>query len=246
MPVDECGLDVVAGQRLAPKARLAYVTPSHQYPTGVVMTLTRRLELLQWAARQRGWIVEDDYDSEYRYASRPVSSLQGLDESGCVIYCGTFSKVLSPALRLGYVIVPPSLVDVFSAAKAVLDRHSPTVEQAALAEFIAEGHLARHIRRMRVLYLERQGILLDSLRRQLRGALEVHSHEAGMHVVGWLPKGKRDSIVSRRARELGVEAPALAVYRERPGGRGGLVLGYAAYNAQQIRQAVKKLALAME
>ena len=113
VPVDDAGLDVVAGQRLSPKARLAYVTPSHQYPTGVVMTLARRLELLRWAERSRGWIVEDDYDSEYRYASRPVASLQGLDTSKCVIYCGTFSKVLFPSLRLGYVIVPPQLVDAF-------------------------------------------------------------------------------------------------------------------------------------
>ena len=154
------------------------------------------------------WIVEDDYDSEYRYASRPVASLQGLDVNGCVIYCGTFSKVLFPSLRLGYVIVPPQLVDAFSRAKAVVDRHSPTVEQAVLAEFIAEGHLARHVRRMRMLYWSGRTTLLDALHRELAGAVEVQSHEAGMHVLAWLAKGKRDSVVSRRARELGVEAPA--------------------------------------
>jgi GntR family transcriptional regulator/MocR family aminotransferase len=246
VPVDEAGLDVVAGQRLARKARLAYVTPSHQYPTGVVMTLARRLELLRWAERSRSWIVEDDYDSEYRYASRPVASLQGLDTSGCVIYCGTFSKVLFPALRLGYVIVPVQLVDAFGRAKAVVDRHSPTVEQAVLAEFITEGHLGRHVRRMRMLYLERQNAMLEALRHELGGAVEVRSHDAGMHVVAWLAKGKRDSVVSRRARELGVEAQALATYRAKPGGRGGLVLGYAAYTEQQIREGVKKLALAVE
>ena len=246
VPVDDAGLNVVAGRKLSPKARLAYVTPSHQYPTGAVMTLTRRLELLGWAERSHGWIVEDDYDSEYRYASRPVASLQGLDVNGCVIYCGTFSKVLFPSLRLGYVIVPPQLVDAFSRAKAVVDRHSPTVEQAVLAEFIAAGHLARHVRRMRVLYLERQNVLLDALHRELAGAVEVQSHEAGMHVLAWLAKGKRDSVVSRRARELGVEAPALTTYRAKPGGRGGLVLGYAAYTEQEIRAAVKKLAMAMD
>ncbi len=246
IPVDGAGLDVVAGERLSPSARLAYVTPSHQYPTGVVMTLARRLELLRWARRTRSWILEDDYDSEYRYASRPIASLQGLDKGGSVIYCGTFSKVMFPALRLGYVIVPPQLVDAFRGAKAVIDRHCPTVEQAVLAEFISEGHLARHIRRMRVLYLERQNILLESLHRELKGAIEVHSHEAGMHVVGWLAKGKRDSVVSMRARNLGVEAPALSSYREKPGGRGGLVLGYAAYSEQEIRSAVEKLAIAVE
>lgn len=246
VPVDASGLDVIAGERLSPRARLAYVTPSHQYPTGVTMTLARRLELLGWAERKRCWILEDDYDSEYRYASRPIASLQGLDKSGNVIYCGTFSKVLFPSLRLGYIIVPAQLVDAFSGAKAVIDRHSPTVEQAVLAEFIAEGHLARHIRRMRVLYAERQNVLLESLHRELAGAIEVRSHQAGMHVVGWLAKGLRDSVVSRRARELGVEAPALTTYREKPGGRAGLVLGYAAYSEPQIRQAVRKLAMVME
>ena len=246
VPVDDAGLDVVAGRRLAPKARLAYVTPSHQYPTGVVMTLARRLELLGWAERSQSWIVEDDYDSEYRYASRPVASLQGLDVNGCVIYCGTFSKVLFPSLRLGYVIVPAQLVDAFSKTKSVIDRHSPTVEQAVLAEFIAEGHLARHVRRMRMLYLERQDTLLEALRHELAGAVEVQSHEAGMHVLAWLAKGKRDSVVSRRARELGVEAPALTTYRAKPGGRGGLVLGYAAYSEEEICRGVEKLARAME
>jgi GntR family transcriptional regulator/MocR family aminotransferase len=245
VPVDEAGLDVVEGERRYSRARLAYVTPSHQYPTGVIMTLARRLELLRWAERGRRWILEDDYDSEYRYASRPVASLQGLDKSGCVIYCGTFSKVLFPSLRLGYVIVPPQLIDAFREAKSVIDRHCPAVEQAVLAEFIADGHLERHVRRMRMLYLERQGVLLDALHHQLGGAIEVRSHQAGMHVVAWLQKGKSDSVVARRARELGVEAPALTSYREKPGGRGGLVLGYAAYSEQQIKVAVKKLAMAM-
>ncbi|HKD86397.1 MAG TPA: PLP-dependent aminotransferase family protein [Terriglobales bacterium] len=246
IPIDDAGLDVSAGERLSPKARLAYVTPSHQYPTGVVMTLARRLELLDWAERRRSWILEDDYDSEYRYASRPVASLQGLDKGGTVTYCGTFSKVLFPALRLGYMVLPAPLVDAFRRAKAVIDRHCPTVEQAVVAEFIAEGHLARHIRRMRMLYLERQNALLESLRRELAGALEVHAHEAGMHVLALLAKGKRDGVISHRAQRLGVEAPALSGYRARPGGRGGLVLGYAGYSAQQIRAAVRKLALAME
>lgn len=246
VPVDQAGVDVEAGERLSPRARMAYVTPSHQYPTGVTMTLARRLDLLRWAERRNSWILEDDYDSEYRYASRPIASLQGLDTKGCVMYCGSFSKVLFPSLRLGYLVVPPQLAESFTCAKAVLDRHSPTIEQAVMAEFIAEGHLARHIRRMRMLYLERQTILLESLRCDLAGVLDVRSHEAGMHVVGWLEKGKSDGVVSRRARQLGIVAPALTTYRERSGGRGGLVLGYAAYNERQIRQAVKQLAAALE
>jgi GntR family transcriptional regulator/MocR family aminotransferase len=246
VPIDDDGLDVHAGERLAPRARLAYVTPSHQYPAGVVMSLSRRLDLLRWAERRRSWVLEDDYDSEYRYASRPVASLQGLDKSGAVIYCGTFSKVLFPSLRLGYMVVPERLVDAFRNAKAVVDRHCPTVEQAVLAEFIADGHLARHIRRMRMLYLERKNVLLECLRRELGEAVDVHSHEAGMHLVGWLEKERRDSVVSRRALELGVEAPALTAYRDKPGGPGGLILGYAAYSEPQIREAVKRLAMAIE
>lgn len=231
---------------LTENTRLVHVTPSHQFPTGVSMSLPRRLALAEWARTRTVVVLEDDYDSEYRYASRPVASLQGLDTKGCVMYCGSFSKVLFPSLRLGYLVVPPQLAESFTCAKGVLDRHSPTIEQAVMAEFIAEGHLARHIRRMRMLYLERQTILLESLRSELAGVLDVRSHEAGMHVVGWLQKGKNDAVVSRRARQLGIEAPALMTYREKSGGRGGLVLGYAAYTEQQIRQAVKQLAAALQ
>ena len=143
-------------EQRAPHARAVYVTPSHQYPLGVTMSLGRRLQLLAWASRQRAWIVEDDYDSEYRYAGRPLASLQGLDRDDRVIYVGTFSKVLCPALRLGYIVVPPRLADAFVAARGVVDRHGASLDQIALARFIDEGQLARHIRRMRALYAERQ------------------------------------------------------------------------------------------
>jgi GntR family transcriptional regulator/MocR family aminotransferase len=158
IPVDGEGLDVAAGEVSSPAARLVYVTPSHQYPFGVTMSLPRRLALLKWASQAGAWVIEDDYDSEYRYAGRPLAALQGLDSEGRVIYLGTFSKVLFPALRLGYMVVPPDLVDAFMAARALSDRHCPVLDQAALADFIGDGHFARHIRRMRALYAERQAI----------------------------------------------------------------------------------------
>ena len=131
---------------------MVYVTPSHQFPLGVTMSLARRLALLEWVRRSGAWVIEDDYDSEFRYSGRPIAALQGLDFTGRVIYLGTFSKVLFPSLRLGYLILPPDLVEPFTNARALVDRHSPLIEQAVLADFIAEGHFARHIRRMRALY----------------------------------------------------------------------------------------------
>jgi GntR family transcriptional regulator/MocR family aminotransferase len=242
VPVDSEGLDVAAGRRRAPDARLIHVTPSHQYPTGVTMSLSRRLALLDWVRRAGAWVVEDDYDSEYRYAGRPLAALQGLDRAGRVIYVGTFSKVLFPALRLGYLVAPPDLVDAFARARWLTDRHSPSVTQAVLADFIAEGHLARHIRRTRALYAERQDALVEAARRALAPLVEVPPAEAGMHLVGWLPAGADDGEAARSAAGAGVAAPALASYRLRPGGRGGLVLGYAAFRPAEIREGVERLA----
>jgi GntR family transcriptional regulator/MocR family aminotransferase len=209
------------------------------------MSLTRRLALLEWARAGRTWIVEDDYDSEYRYTGRPLASLQGLDRHGRVIYVGTFSKVLFPALRLGYVVVPPSLVDAFAAARGLVDRHPPSVTQAVLAEFIAEGSFARHVRRMRMRYAEQQAALVAAARRELGGALDVAPAEAGMHLVGWLPPGADDRAASAAALRAGVEAPPLSAFRLRRAGRGGLLLGYAAWGARELAAAVSALAAAL-
>ncbi|MCA9968233.1 MAG: PLP-dependent aminotransferase family protein, partial [Anaerolineales bacterium] len=165
--VDEKGLCTTTGNAADPAARLAYVTPSHQYPLGVTMTLSRRIQLLDWAAKSRAWILEDDYDSEYRYTGHPISSLQGLDRNGCVIYMGTFSKVLFPGLGLGYLVVPHSLVDAFVSARSLSERQGSVITQATLAAFIEEGHFARHIRQMRMLYHERREMLLAALDRDL-------------------------------------------------------------------------------
>lgn len=246
VPVDAEGLSVPAGQSAEPNARLAYVTPSHQFPSGVTMSLARRMELLRWAAATGAWILEDDYDSEYRYISRPLSALQGLDGSGRVIYTGTFSKVLFPSLRLGYLVAPPALVDVFTAARSIADRHSPMVDQAVLAEFMSEGHFGRHIRRMRLLYQERRDSIVDALRNELGGFLETSTAAAGMHVVGWLAPGVDDREASRRALDLGVEAQAISAYCLNEPNRHGLMLGYAGYSSAALRHAAAQLAKALQ
>ena len=244
VPVDSEGLDVRAGASRAAGAKLVYVTPSHQFPLGMTMTLPRRLALLEWARRTGAWVLEDDHNSEYRYTSRPLAALQGLDAAGQVIYLGTFSKVLFPALRLGYLIVPPRLVDAFLAARTIMDRHPPTAPQAALADFIADGHFARHVRRSRALYAERQGVLVAAAR-AIAGTLDVGPAEAGMHLVGRLGGECDDRNVAIAARACGVEVSPLSAYHFRPGGRGGLLLGYAAYTERDIREGVQRLARAL-
>jgi GntR family transcriptional regulator/MocR family aminotransferase len=209
------------------------------------MSLPRRLALLQWASQADAWILEDDYDSEYRFASRPLAALQGLDSEGRVIYLGAFSKVLFPALRLGHLVVPMNLAPAFAAARAIAGLSSPSIEQAVLADFIAEGHFARHIRRMRTLYAERQGALVEAASRKLTGLLEVSPTETGLHLVGWLPEGMDDRMASQRAAIHGVETRALSLYRMEPSCRGGLVLGYAAFTPTEIRAGIGKLATAL-
>jgi GntR family transcriptional regulator/MocR family aminotransferase len=241
VPVDADGLDVAAGSTRWPDARLVYVTPSHQYPLGVTLSLPRRLALLDWARRADAWVVEDDYDSEFRYAGRPLAALQGLDRDGRVLYVGTCSKALFPALRVGYLVVPADLVDAFTAARAATDRQTATLAQAVLADFFAEGHFLRHIRRMRALYADRQETLRRAARRELGGLLDVPPCQTGLHLVGWLPDGRDDRSAAEAAAAAGVEAPALANYRVERHGRGGLLLGYAAFEPGQIRDAVRRL-----
>jgi len=245
VPMDKEGLDVRAGETLYQDARLAYVSPSHQYPLGVTMSLARRLALLEWANRSGAWIIEDDYDSEYRYTGRPLSALQGLDDQGRVIYLGTFSKVLFPALRLGYLVVPPDRVASFVNARAVLSRFSPSIDQAVLADFINEGHFSRHVRRMRDLYNKRQKTLIQALNSELHDLIEVQPDEAGLHLVGWLPEYFDDVVASSSAAAQGVDAQPLSAFSINRMGRGGLVLGYAGYDKHQVWEGARRLASAL-
>jgi GntR family transcriptional regulator/MocR family aminotransferase len=245
VPVDDEGLDVAAGSALSPEARLAYATPSRQFPLGVVMSLQRRRSLLEWARRAGAWILEDDYDSEYRYSTRPLASLQGLDTSGCVIYLGTLSKVLFPALRLGYLIVPPALVEPLARVRAVIDRHGPTIEQAVLTDFIVEGHLARHVRRMRGLYAERPGVLVRLLRQKLGHVLEVEEAESGMHLVAWLREGLDDVAISRWAEDAGIVANPLSPRYISSNRRHALLLGFSAWPPNDLAEGVDRLAAAI-
>jgi GntR family transcriptional regulator/MocR family aminotransferase len=245
VPVDKEGMDIIAGMARSATARMAYVTPSHQYPLGVTMSLARRLALLEWARRTKAWILEDDYDSEFRYKGRPLSALQGLDTSGHVIYIGTFSKVLFPALRLGYMVVPPDLVDGFIAARTMIDLHPPTLGQVILTDFLTEGHFGRHIRRMRELYAGRQAALVSAAAQELTGLLDVHANEAGMYLIGWLLHGQDDQRASQSAATYGIEAPPLSAFRIEPGNTQGLLLGYAAFSEDEILIGVQHLAEAL-
>jgi GntR family transcriptional regulator/MocR family aminotransferase len=244
--VDADGLNVADGIRRAAHARLACVTPSHQFPLGATMTLRRRLELLQWARKSGAWVVEDDYDSDVRFSSRPLPALQGLDTAGCVIYLGTFSKILFPSIRLGYLVVPNTLVDAFLKARLIWDVHLPTINQAILADFMAQGFFERHVRRMRTLYRERQEALLSAAQRFLRGLLNVEPADCGMHVVGWLQERIDDRAAAEAARRAGVEVSPLSMFAESEKRPGGLLLGYAAFTPESIAKATGRLAEALE
>jgi len=239
--VDSEGLVVSELAQRGRCAKLVYVTPSHQYPMGMTMTASRRMQLLSWAARNGTWIIEDDYDSEYRFDSKPIASLQGLDADARVLYMGTFSKVVFPALRLGYLVLPKDLVGVCTAARDCLDIFSPTLNQAVMAEFIREGHFARHLRRMRMLYMERRRTLVTALQNNLKGLIEITGADAGMHLVVLLRQGVDDVAVARRASLTGIAAMPLSSCRIVLGGRGGLVLGYGGVSPQSIQEGVRKL-----
>jgi GntR family transcriptional regulator/MocR family aminotransferase len=239
VPVDAEGLIVSDGMARAPRARLAYVAPSHQFPLGATMTLARRLALLEWASRSGAWVLEDDYDSEFRYAGPPLASLQGLDTAERVVYIGTFSKTMFPALRLGYAIVPSALADAFLAAQALVDHVAPTFEQMALREFIEDGHFSRHVRRMRAEYASRQEALLAGISRELEGLVHAAPAEAGMHVVGWLSsRGADAAAISNRARADGVEAAPLSAWTMAAPRPPALLLGFAAVRPRTMPAAL--------
>ncbi len=246
VPVDAEGMDIEAGIRQAPHARAAFVTPSHQYPLGMPMSMARRNALLAWARANQAWIVEDDYDSELRYQGYPFPSLQGLDPER-VIYLGTFSKILFPSLRLGYVIVPNDLVDAFCGARVLMDRHPPNADQHMLAAFMAEGHLDRHIRKVRNVYADHRLKLIETLETLLsKDVAWVEPGDQGMHLVLWLAKGIDDRKVADLAAAMGVAVRAVSPMFAPGTGRPGLILGFGGFNHTQMTAAAQRLAAVIE
>lgn len=245
VPVDSDGLDVAAGIKLSPQARAVFVAPSHQYPLGVTMSATRRFQLLEWAESAGSWIIEDDYDSEYRYESAPISSLQGLDTNSRVIYIGTFSKVLFPSLRLGYVVIPPDLVDRFAVVRQAADLCPPPINQAVLAEFIREGHFARHIRKMRQVYAERRRVLVREIERELPSC-KIIGGEAGMHLTILIDSSFSDTDIAAKAAERRLWLSALSLSYAGKAPRRGFVLGFGNARASEIPRAVRLLKKLLE
>jgi GntR family transcriptional regulator/MocR family aminotransferase len=241
VPVDSEGIAVALGIKCCRTARAAYVTPSHQYPLGVTMSASRRLQLLDWAHKTGAWILEDDYDSEYRYETMPIASLQGLDTGSRVIYIGTFSKTLFPSLRLGYMVIPADLVDHFAAARRATDLCPPDIYQSVLTEFVDQGHFARHIRKTRLVYKERRSALLDALRREFGSRLEILGAEAGMHLVVILEPGLRDRELSARAAAQGLWLWPLSTSYIGKDIRQGFILGFASTKAAEMPNAVSRL-----
>lgn len=239
--IDASGLDVAQGRTRWPRARAAYVTPSHQFPLGVTMALPRRLQLLDWAAAGDRWVFEDDYDTEFRHDGPPLAALQGLDRHERVLYIGTFSKLLLPAIRIAYVVVPPRALEAVLRTQADSDRHASLLDQAVLAEAMANGHVARHMRRMRASYAERRAVLLHALETEARDLVTVLAPAAGLHVVAWLAKGidEAQAVAAARAARLDVRGLRDFSRRRRPP---ALVLGYGAASVAQLPEATRRLA----
>ncbi|MCA0451936.1 MAG: PLP-dependent aminotransferase family protein [Proteobacteria bacterium] len=246
VPVDADGLRVDEAMRLSPKFRLAFVTPSHQQPLGHVMSLERRFALLQAAEKAGAWIIEDDYDGEFFFGRRPPPTLKSVDRTGLVIYVGTFSKSLFPALRLGFVVVPPDLVDVFARVARSFVPGVPTSIQATVAEFIDEGHFATHVRRMRAIYAERHAALVEGAKRKLGSLLEIVPADSGLHTIGRLAAGISEASAAEEAAARDVIVSPLARYSIGPAQANGLVLGFAAVNPREIGEGVTRLAAALE
>ena len=242
VPVDAQGIRIEAGLRAAPKARAAFVTPSHQFPTGVQLSMARRLELLAWARESGAYVVEDDYVSEFRYSGPPLASLQGLDEDERVIYVGTLNKALFPGLRLGYAVVPHALLPAFVSARYLLDRQPPSLYQAVAAEFLAEGHFAAHIRRMRALYREQRDALAQTLIRRAGEHLDVDVPDQGMHLIAYLKNGASDTQVEDEARRAGIVLRAMSRFYRRAEPRPALMLGFSGFPRALIVPAAARLA----
>lgn len=244
VPVDGDGLHVGQGLKSAPKARAAFITPSNQFPTGAVMSMARRLELLTWAKARQSWIIEDDYASEYRYGGKPLASLQGLDDVGRVIYVGTLNKVLFPGLRMGYLVAPRDLVAAFVGMRYLMDRQPASLTQAMVTAFMTEGHFAAHLRRMRAAYAEQRDTLTAELTKHGSDLFDIVAPDQGLHLVAYLKKHRSDLRLESQLRPKGVVVRAMSRLYLNAKPRQALMLGFSGFSPEQIRPAAKELVLA--
>ena len=242
--VDAHGFNVAHAFATCPEAKAAFVTPSHQYPMGMPLSMPRRLALIEWARNNGGWVVEDDYDSELRYAGQPFPAMQGLDRSK-VVYLGTFSKVLAPSLRLGYMVAPDGLVDAFVGARALIGRGSPTTEQHVIAAHMKEGYFETHIRRIRGVYAERRQTLIDVLRLEVPD-LQMQPADQGVHIVAWLPPVMDDVAIAAAAHDAGIAVRALSLMCSDSLKLSGLMLGFGGFSNEQLKSSVQKLRLILD
>jgi GntR family transcriptional regulator / MocR family aminotransferase len=244
--IDAEGLDVDVLSQYRQPFKLLYVTPSHQFPTGATLSLSRRLTLLQWAQQTGTLILEDDYDSEYRYGDRPIPALQGLDRHNTVIYVGTFSKILFPSLRIGYLVVPTTWIPIVSRAKWLCDRQSPTLEQYALTDCITEGHFERHIRRMRHFYDRRRQILVNALKYHFGSRVTILGENAGIHLMAKIETALLDEVVIQKAALAGIGLISAQGYYLNVPKTGEFIFGYAQLDEIQIKQGIQKLSLVLK
>jgi GntR family transcriptional regulator/MocR family aminotransferase len=245
VPVDEQGLSVSSGLRMCPRAKGAYLTPAHQFPLGMTMSLERRMAVLKWASRTGAFVIEDDYDSEYRFEGRPVPAMQSLDRNANVIFIGSFNKLLFPSLRIGYVVLPPSLVDLFLAFRYRADFHNLSVDQAVLCDFIVDGHFGRHLRRMRDLYASRLAALMDGGKRYLKGLLEISDVRAGLYTAAFLKNRMTSRQAEKAAAIHDIEVVALDRYTLKSPDPKGVLVGFAPFDEATIRAGLVKLAEAL-
>jgi len=245
VPVDACGVVVSKAKEICLRAKAAYVTPAHQFPLGASMSLDRRLALLAWARAAGAYVIEDDYDSEFRFQGLPIPALQGLAKDDSVVFLGSCNKILFPALRMGYVVVPSALLDSFLALRLGADLYPSNLNQAVLCDFIEEGHLARHIRRMREMYAVRLGALQESAHKYLRGLLDISPIQAGLCTAGLLQNGIKSRHAETLATEHGVEALGFHRFTRQATSVEGLLLGFAAFTEREIRRGAITLAAAL-
>jgi GntR family transcriptional regulator/MocR family aminotransferase len=244
VPVDGSGLIVSEGIARAPEARMAFVTPSHQFPLGVAMSMGRRLELIAWARAAGAWILEDDYASEYRYAGRPMRALQGLDGGERVIYVGTLNKAIFPGLRLGYLVAPPAIVGALTDLRRLADRQPPTLTQAIALDFLESGQFAAHIRRRRLAYRAQRDALAEGLARRMSDRLEVAVPDQGMHLIAYLREGS-DVAAEAQAAAAGMATRAISPLYRDASPRQGLLLGFTGFPARAMDAGVARLAAAL-